>query len=161
MRGDTKIVFRHIGFTNKTLFRIMFNTAFIQNGNYIHAGKMELSPEDIRKDKGKVIPNDFVLYLQFEDFCQVCDPHKTEIDELCDSCVTELGSENINAWQCVKKITDSHSYPTLEQGKQYLPGVDLQRYDELLKTELKFNTDYYRIVDLTKLNQEEKEETKT
>jgi len=30
-----------------------------------------------------------------------------------------------------------------------------------LKTELKFNTDYYRIVDLTKLNQEEKEETKT
>jgi hypothetical protein len=32
----------------------MFNTGFIQRGNYIHAGKMELSPEDIRKDKGKI-----------------------------------------------------------------------------------------------------------
>ena len=53
MRGDTKIIFKHAGST--TICRIMFNTAFIQNGNYIVAGKMELSPEDIRKDKGKVL----------------------------------------------------------------------------------------------------------
>ena len=114
MRGDTKIVFRHVGFTNKTLFRIMFNTAFIQNGNYIHAGKMELSPEDVRKDKGKIIPNDFVIYLQFEDFCDVCNPHKTEIDELCLKCTQELGPDIINSWLCVKSITDAHSFPTLE-----------------------------------------------
>lgn len=86
MRGDTKIVFRHVGFTNVTLFRIMFNTAFIQNGNYIHAGKLQLSPEDIRKDKGKIIPNDFVIYLQFEDFCTECNPHTTEIEDICLKC---------------------------------------------------------------------------
>jgi len=64
MRGDTKIVFKHVRYAGKkTLFRIMFNTAFIQKGNYIQAGKMELSPEDVRKDKGKIIPNDFVIYL--------------------------------------------------------------------------------------------------
>jgi len=57
MRGDTKIIFRHAGGTK--ICRIMFNTAFVQNGNYIIAGKMELSPEDIRKDKGKVLQNDF------------------------------------------------------------------------------------------------------
>ena len=57
MRGDNKIIFKHGGKT--TICRIMFNTAFIQNGNYIVAGKMELSPEDIRKDKGKILPNDF------------------------------------------------------------------------------------------------------
>ena len=102
MRGDTKIIFKHAGFTNKTLFRIMFNTAFIQNGNYIHAGKMELSPEDIRKDKGKIIPNDFVIYLQFEDFCSVCNPHKTEIVDLCHTCVKELGPEIICQWEEVK-----------------------------------------------------------
>ena len=51
------------------MFRIMFNTAFIQRGNYIKAGKMELSPEDIRKDKGKVIPRDFIVYIHFDDFC--------------------------------------------------------------------------------------------
>lgn len=51
LRGDVKIKFRHHGFTGTHTFcRIMFNTAFIQNGNYICAGKMQLSPEDIRKD---------------------------------------------------------------------------------------------------------------
>jgi len=116
MRGDTKIVFRHIGFTNKTLFRIMFNTAFIQNGNYIHAGKMELSPEDVRKDKGKIIPNDFVIYLQIEDFCTICNPHKTEIEDLCLKCQDELGQDIINSWLCVKEITDTHDFPSLEEG---------------------------------------------
>jgi len=53
MRGDTKIIFKHAEST--TICRLMFNTSFIQNGNYIVAGKMELSPEDIRKDKGKVL----------------------------------------------------------------------------------------------------------
>ena len=35
----------------KDLCRIQFNTAFIQNENYIRAGKMELSPKDILKNK--------------------------------------------------------------------------------------------------------------
>jgi hypothetical protein len=64
----------------------MFNTAFIQNGNYIKAGKMELSPEDIRKDKGKILPADFVIYIKFEDFCDKCSPHTTEINNLCSLC---------------------------------------------------------------------------
>ena len=69
----------------------MFNTAFIQNGNYIKAGKMELSPEDIRKDKGKILPPDFVVFIKFEDFWDKCSPHTTEIDDLCNLCKTELG----------------------------------------------------------------------
>lgn len=47
MRGDTKIVVSHmgkLGVQKFDMFRIMFNTSFIQNGNYIVAGKMELSP---------------------------------------------------------------------------------------------------------------------
>lgn len=56
MKGDTKIIFNHDGaFGQSMICRIMFNTAFIQNGNYICAGKMQLSPEDIRKDKGKIL----------------------------------------------------------------------------------------------------------
>jgi hypothetical protein len=86
MRGDTKIVFMHEGFSDQILFRIMFNTAFIQNGNYIKAGKMELSPEDIRKDKGKILQNDFKIYIKFEDFCEKCNPHTTEIHDLCEMC---------------------------------------------------------------------------
>ncbi len=63
--------------------RIMFNTAFIQNGNYICAGKMQLSPEDIRKDKGKILDRDFKIYIFFDDFCFDCNPHRTEIKDLC------------------------------------------------------------------------------
>ena len=44
---------------------------------------MELSPEDIRKDKNKVIPEEFIVYIHFEDFCTVCNPYETEIDDLC------------------------------------------------------------------------------
>lgn len=41
MTGDTKIIFNHSGTFGKSMIcRIMFNTAFIQNGNYICAGKM-------------------------------------------------------------------------------------------------------------------------
>jgi hypothetical protein len=95
MRGDTKIVFIHQGFSDQVLFRIMFNTAFIQNGNYIKAGKMELSPEDIRKDKGKILPPDFIVYIFFEDYCKKCNPHTTEIDDLCSLCQAELGEKTI------------------------------------------------------------------
>jgi len=29
LQGDVKIMFKHAGFSNKLIFRIMFNTAFI------------------------------------------------------------------------------------------------------------------------------------
>ena len=94
--------------------RIMFNTAFVKNGNYIIAGKMELSPEDIRKDKGKVLPNDFQMYIIFRDFCNKCNPYTTEIVDLCDLCKTELGPEIIKEWLEVKEIRDCHFFPSIE-----------------------------------------------
>lgn len=93
MRGDTKIIFKHAGST--TICRIMFNTAFIQNGNYIVAGKMELSPEDIRKDKGKVLQDNFKMFITFRDFCETCNPYTTEIVDLCEICKNELGPKTI------------------------------------------------------------------
>lgn len=76
--------------------RIMFNTSFIQNGNYICAGKMQLSPEDIRKDKGKILPKEFLIYIFFDDFCFDCNHYTTEIADLCPKCVKELGPEIID-----------------------------------------------------------------
>ena len=93
----------------------MFNTAFIQNGNYIKAGKMELSPEDIRKDNGKNLPNDFKIYIFFDDFCTKCRPDQTEIEDLCDNCKRELGEETINEWLEVRKIIYNHDYPQREE----------------------------------------------
>lgn len=56
--------------TNKKfMFRIMFNTAFIPPNNVLEQGKLELSPENLRKDKNKKLPKDFRLRLYFEDFC--------------------------------------------------------------------------------------------
>ena len=78
---------------------------------------MELSPEDIRKDKGKILPPDFKIYIKFEDFCEKCNPHTTEIENLCQTCGKELGEKTIDQWKEVKQITSEHSYPSLQQGK--------------------------------------------
>ena len=74
---------------------------------------MELSPEDIRKDKGKILPPDFKIYIFFEDFCQKCSPYETEIADLCDMCKNELGKDTIQQWFDVKEIADAHNYPSI------------------------------------------------
>ena len=60
---------------------------------------MELSPEDIRKDKGKHISPDFIVYIHFEDFCQTCSPYFTEIDDLCLECKNVIGEQSLNQWR--------------------------------------------------------------
>jgi hypothetical protein len=52
----------------------------------------------------------------------------------------------------VKEICDCHFYPTVEQSKEFLPGVDPVLYTNLLKTRLKHKPEYYRIRDLSKLD---------
>lgn len=84
-------MFRNAGFMTSTMCRIMFNTAFIPRNNCLVAHKMNLSPEDIRKDKGKVLPHDFTIYVFFEDFCKTCNSYDTEIEDLCDTCKHEIG----------------------------------------------------------------------
>ena len=50
-----------------------------------------MSPEDIKKDKGKILPNDFKIYLFFDKFCTECNPQKTEIVDLCEICKKQIG----------------------------------------------------------------------
>ena len=76
---------------------------------------MELSPEDIRKDKGKVIPNNFIVYIFFEEFCNTCNPYTTEIVDLCDKCKHEIGEDTIKEWLTVKDIMDNHNFPGIEE----------------------------------------------
>lgn len=83
--GDIKINVNDEGFTSSNLFRIMFNTAFIKN-NIITAGKLQLSPEDIRKQK--ILPDDLKVHFVFENFCEKCDSFRTQIDDLCKRCVS-------------------------------------------------------------------------
>lgn len=71
---------------------------------------MELSPEDIRKDK-KTLSNDFKVYIFFDDFCDKCSPYKTEIADLCENCKNELGPEILKSWTEVKEICDNHDWP--------------------------------------------------
>ena len=63
---------------------------------------MELSPEDIRKDKGKIIPPDFIVYIHFEDYCNRCSPYETELEDLCSSCKEIIGEDTLNEWRLVK-----------------------------------------------------------
>lgn len=54
---------------------------------------MELSPEDIRKDKGKILPKDFTVYLWFEDYCREgCAKLRTmDLHKLCSACKKIIG----------------------------------------------------------------------
>lgn len=106
---------------------------------------MELSPEDIRKDKNKVIPEEFIVYIHFEDFCTVCSPYETEIEDLCIQCKAVIGEATLNEWRTVKKILENHDFPNAELGHQMLPNVDPQLMQSTLNSQLRFNPDYYRI----------------
>lgn len=113
LHGDVKFKFSHQGFFNHDMFRVMFNTAFI-NDNVLMASKMELSPEDIRKSKD--LPSDMTIHIYFEDFCDVCSPYKTEIDDLCEKCIKELGPATIREWKVCEEILKGHSFPTMKDG---------------------------------------------
>jgi hypothetical protein len=103
----------------------MFNTAFIKKGDgYLQASKLELSPEDIRKDKGSIIPNDFKITIFFDDFCDKCDPETTPIEALCGNCVNQLGSEEIDDWLQTRGILNKHDFPTRQQSEKTLKSVD-------------------------------------
>ena len=158
IHGDAKIMFKHAGFSNKIIARLMFNTSFIQRGNYIKAGKMELSPEDIRKDNGKIIPNDFIVYIFFEDFCSTCNPFLTEIEDLCDMCKAEIGEQTLQEWLQVKQIFAEHDFPTDEKARQLLPNLSPKILDEVAERQLKFNPNYYRIWTPEELDKDEQEE---
>ncbi len=119
---------------------------------------MELSPEDIRKDKGKVIPDGFIVYIYFEDFCSTCNPFITEIEDLCDMCKAEIGEDTLKEWLLVKKIFQEHDFPTLAQGAELLPGVDKDVLEESLARPLRFNSNYYRIWTPEELDAAEREE---
>ena len=106
---------------------------------------MELSPEDIRKDKNRVIPENFIVYIHFEDFCNICNPYETEIEDLCQRCRTEIGEETIHEWQTVKQIMAQHDFPDQETGRRLLPNVDPQLMETTMNKELQFNPNYYRI----------------
>lgn len=87
LHGDIKIIFKHRGLVDTILFRIMFNTAFVKaNDGFITATKMELSPEDIRKDKDRILPKDFKITIFFDDFCKTCNSELTAIVDLCETC---------------------------------------------------------------------------
>ena len=74
-------------------------------------GKFELSPEDIRKDKGKILPTDFRILIFFDNFCTICDPYNTEIEELCGMCKKEMGPALLKEWTEVRDIIYKHDYP--------------------------------------------------
>lgn len=67
--GDNMIQFKNISILgNENLFRITFNTAFIDSSNKLHLKRWNISPEKLHKDFAK-FDADFYVELEFEDFC--------------------------------------------------------------------------------------------
>lgn len=145
LHGDIKIIFKHRGITDKTLFRIMFNTAFIKsNDGFINATKMELSPEDIRKDKNSILPQDFSITIFFDDFCTTCNSERTPILELCDACKQQLGEAEINDWLRTTEILHAHDFPDRITCQKILKPISDELEAAHLAKPLQYNPEMYR-----------------
>ena len=150
LQGDIKIVFKNNDMYHTTICRIMFNTAFIQRGNYIKAGKLELSPQSICKDEGKTIPNDFMIFIFFEDYCAKCDPETTKVLDLCENCMDQLEMDVLKDW-----IAMNQQMVTYEDPNYSIDPIK-SVVEKAMGVQLKFNPDYYRI--LTKAEAAEQSE---
>jgi len=67
--GNIIIQFKTIGkLTTSNLFRITFNTAFLNVENKVQIKRLNISPESLHKDTSK-FQADFAIVLHFEDVC--------------------------------------------------------------------------------------------
>ena len=62
---------------------------------------------------------DFCAIFEFDNFCNICKSHLTQIDNLCDNCKIAM-PEEIENWKQIKQILDQHDKPTLEQARQLI-----------------------------------------
>lgn len=51
------------------MFRVSFNTGFINNKNLIKCQRENVSPEDLHKDF-KTLPSNFSIQIYFDDYCK-------------------------------------------------------------------------------------------
>lgn len=122
--GNILIQFKAIGkLTTSNLFRISFNTAFIDRSNKIVVDKTLISPESLHNSS--VFADDFEMTLTFQDYCvdeknpktgeiikYACRSHSTPIENLCKNCKVMM-SEEIENWKLATEILEKHDKPTI------------------------------------------------
>jgi|DEB0MinimDraft_12_1074336.scaffolds.fasta_scaffold43206_1 hypothetical protein len=90
--GDIMVQFKSVGSINQSnLFRITFNTAFVESENKLKLSRWNISPENLHKDFTK-FEADFNVIMDFEDYCHgLWDSEKNQFKRVpCQSHVTEL-----------------------------------------------------------------------
>jgi len=55
-----------------------------------------------------------------------------------------MGNATMNQWKTVKKIMDTHDYPTIKQALKLMPFNDPTEMEKAMKMKLTFKTDHYR-----------------
>lgn len=134
--GNIMISFRQVGtFKTSELFRITFNTAFIQKQNTMELDRLEISPEALHKDKTK-FTDEFRVILEFDDFCKgkinsltqrqiiaPCRSTTTKLEDICKDCRKQMGKE-IKKWVQATDILAKHEKPTVEMSRQLIRNQD-------------------------------------
>ena len=157
LSGDITIKIKHVNALGNALggttdlCQVQFNTAFIQNGNYIRAGKMEVSPKKILKNKE--IPAAFMIIIRFEDVCNTCDPLRTTVYELCENCLQMISEQEVTDWHQTAALRLSSQPLTEEELKEDRNGLDVDYLAQAKEVKLGFNPDYYRLLSYEELQE--------
>ena len=87
LAGSSLVSFRKKGYTSchSEIFRVSFHTAFIGPSNTLVAGISHICPESLRKDM-MFSQDTFKVIFEFEDYCDKCFSHCTEIKDICENC---------------------------------------------------------------------------
>jgi len=137
------------------LFRITFNTAFLNVGNKLTIKRLNISPENLHK-KTDMFKKDFMITLHFDDVCQgefddkgimqiklPCRSHYTALQDICSKCRDKMPDE-IKNWEMAHEILKNHNYPTIPQARKIIKNQE-QFIAEGKNKVIIWNSDDYKI----------------
>ena len=101
LAGSSLVSFRKNGSISGTseIFRVSFHTAFIGPSNILECNIATICPESISKDN--MFNHDtFKVTFEFEDACDKCFSHCTEIKDICGKCRQNQDlAEEMSNWE--------------------------------------------------------------
>ena len=93
-------------FSCSDLFRVTFNTAFINVDNQLKINRTQISPENLHKDFEK-FGKKFSCKFIFSDYCQTCRSHCTPLEKLCSQCKSIMVDE-LDHWFKATKVMQNY-----------------------------------------------------
>ncbi|CAD8115687.1 unnamed protein product [Paramecium sonneborni] len=144
--GDILIkVFNEAMLKNEKMFRLAFNTAFIDEAtqNTLQFSLKDLDPSQLLKDER--FDKNFQVIIQIEP-CTKCN-NRTNFQQLCDVCKPHLKNEE-KQWDKIHRMINQYKVPTDDLAKELLfINKDSDNIDQIMELKRRENQSDYDLKD--------------